>query len=55
MVKRSNHSDTMCKLETYMRLALKAQCARAIEVLAAMKNPPIIYAKQVNTRMVINK
>lgn len=36
--------------ETYLRLALKAQaqCARTIEVLAAMKNPPIVYAKQMN-------
>lgn len=36
--------------ETYMRLALKAQaqCARTIEVLAAMKNPPVIFAKQAN-------
>lgn len=33
-----------------MRLALKAQaqCARTIEVLAAMKNPPIVFAKQAN-------
>lgn len=33
-----------------MRLALKAQaqCARTIEVLAAIKNPPVIYAKQAN-------
>ena len=36
--------------EVYMRLALKAQaqCARAIEVLAAIKNPPVIFAKQAN-------
>jgi len=36
--------------ETYMRLALKAQaqCARTIEVLAAMKNPPVVFAKQAN-------
>ena len=33
-----------------MRLALKAQaqCARTVEVLAAMKNPPIVFAKQAN-------
>jgi hypothetical protein len=43
-------SDTMSKLEIYMRLSLKAQsqCARAIKVLAAMKNPPIVYAKHAN-------
>jgi hypothetical protein len=40
----------MSKLEIYLRLSLKAQsqCARSIEVLAAMKNPPIVYAKQAN-------
>ena len=47
---RGNNSDTMSKLEVYMRLALKAQaqCARTIEVLATMKNPPVIFAKQAN-------
>ena len=36
--------------ESYMRLALKAQaqCARTIEVIATMKNPPMIIAKQAN-------
>lgn len=36
--------------ETYMRLALKAQaqCARTIEVLTNIKNPPIVYARQAN-------
>ncbi len=37
-------------VEIYMRLALKAQaqCARTIEVLSTIKNPPVIYAKQAN-------
>jgi hypothetical protein len=37
-------------VEVYMRLALKAQtqCARTIEVLAGIKNPPAVYAKQAN-------
>ena len=37
-------------METNLRLALKAQaqCARTVEVLAAMKNPPIVFAKQAN-------
>jgi hypothetical protein len=50
LASRANSSDTMTKLEIYMRLALKAQaqCARTIEVLAAMKNPPIVFAKQAN-------
>lgn len=36
--------------ETAMRLALKAQgqCRATLETLAAIKNPPVIYAKQVN-------
>ncbi len=36
--------------EVYMRLALKAQaqCARTVEVLVAMKNPPIVFAEQAN-------
>lgn len=45
-----NMGEHLTATETYMRLALKAQsqCARTIEVLAAMKNPPIVYAKQAN-------
>jgi hypothetical protein len=33
-----------------MRLALKAQaqCRATIETLAALKNPPIVYARQAN-------
>ncbi len=36
--------------ERYMRLALKAQaqCRATIETLAAMKNPPVIIARQAN-------
>lgn len=50
LARRAINSDTMSKLEIYMRLSLKAQsqCARTIEVLATMKNPPIVYAKQAN-------
>ena len=50
LARRANNSDIMSKLEIYMRLALKAQaqCARTIEVLASMKNPPIVFAKQAN-------
>lgn len=45
-----NMGEHLSATETYMRLALKAQsqCARTIEVLAAMKNPPVVYAKQAN-------
>jgi hypothetical protein len=36
--------------EKYMRLALKAQaqCRATIETLAAIKNPPLVIAKQAN-------
>jgi hypothetical protein len=36
--------------ERYMRLALKAQsqCRATIETLAALKNPPVVYARQAN-------
>ena len=47
---KSRNSDTMSKMEPYLRLALKAQaqCVRSIEVLSNLKNPPIVYAKQAN-------
>src|SRR5690606_26950893 len=34
----------------YMRLALKAQsqCRTTLETLAAIKNPPVVFAKQAN-------
>lgn len=40
----------MPNLESFMRLALRAQnqCRATLETLATIKNPPIIYAKQVN-------
>lgn len=46
----ANMGEYMSATETYMRLALKAQsqCARTIEVISNMKNPPIVYAKQMN-------
>ena len=47
---RSFSSDYMNHMEIKMRLALKAQaqCARTIEILATVKNPPVVYAKQAN-------
>lgn len=45
-----NMGEYLQATESYMRLALKAQaqCARTIEVLATIKNPPVIFAKQAN-------
>ena len=46
----NNMNTNLPATESYLRLALKAQsqCARTIEVLAAMKNPPVLFAKQAN-------
>lgn len=45
-----NMGDYLQAAETYLRLALKAQsqCRATIETLAAIKNPPIVYARQAN-------
>lgn len=45
-----NMGEYLQATESYMRLALKAQaqCARTIEVLATIKNPPVVFAKQAN-------
>ncbi len=49
---RSAHAmgNSLKLTETYMRLALKAQaqCARTAEILATIKNPPIVFARQAN-------
>ena len=45
------HCQThMPHYETFLRLAFKAQgqCRATLEALAAIKNPPVIYAKQAN-------
>jgi hypothetical protein len=50
LAKRSATSEYVNQMEINMRLALKAQaqCARTIEVLSTLKNPPVIFAKQAN-------
>lgn len=50
MAATSINDQDLHAVEAYMRIALKAQaqCARTIEVLANIKNPPIVYAKQAN-------
>jgi hypothetical protein len=48
---RKAHDQThMPHYETFLRLAFKAQgqCRSTLETLAAIKNPPVIYAKQAN-------
>lgn len=46
----ANMGEYMQAAETYMRLALKAQaqCRATLETLAAIKNPPVLYARQAN-------
>lgn len=45
-----NMGEHMVAMETYMRLALRAQtqCRATLETLAAIKNPPVVFAKQAN-------
>lgn len=45
-----NVGEYLDATERYMRLALKAQgqCRATLETLAAIKNPPVIFAKQAN-------
>jgi hypothetical protein len=45
-----NAGQYMDATDKYLRLALKAQsqCRATLETLAAIKNPPIVYAKQAN-------
>ena len=47
---RAARADSMSHLEIYMRLALKAQaqCRASVEALAAIKSPPILFARQAN-------
>ena len=46
----ANMGKHLGTMETYMRLALKAQgqCRATLETLAAIKNPPVVYARQAN-------
>jgi len=50
LTERGMHADYLAHFEAYMRMALRAQaqCRATIETLAAIKNPPIVYARQAN-------
>lgn len=47
---RATEQSHMPTIEGFMRLALRAQsqCRQTLETLATIKNPPVIYAKQIN-------
>jgi hypothetical protein len=50
LVERSLRQEYHVHMEGIMRLALKAQsqCRATLETLAAVKNPPVVYARQAN-------
>ncbi len=50
LANRSAHIKKLKQYELDLRLALKAQaqCCRTLEVLAALKNPPVVLARQAN-------
>lgn len=43
-------AEYMSNFEAYMRMALRSQsqCRATLETLSAIKNPPVVYAKQAN-------
>jgi len=47
-----NMNGNIQATETYMRMALKAQSQSrsTLETLSAVKNPPIVFAKQANSK-----
>jgi len=50
MAERASGAELLPQFEAFMRTALRAQsqCRATLETLAAIKNPPIVYAKQAN-------
>lgn len=50
LAERAVGQSHMPNLEAFMRLALRAQsqCRATLETLATIKNPPVIYAEQIN-------
>ena len=50
LARRAANQEYLKQLETYLRLALKAQnqSRMTLETLAKIKNPPVIFAKQAN-------
>jgi len=50
LARRAVNQQYLGHWETYMRMAMKAQnqCRMTLETLAAIKNPPVVYARQAN-------
>ena len=50
LAKRATKQEYLNQWEAYLRMALKAQsqCRATLETLAAIKNPPVVFARQAN-------
>ncbi len=50
LAERSMNAELLPHYEAHMRLALRAQsqCRATLETLAAIKNPPVVFARQAN-------
>jgi hypothetical protein len=50
LTSRAMSQPVISSLEAFMRMALRAQsqCRATLETLAAIKNPPVVYARQAN-------
>ena len=50
LTERAMGQNHMPNLESFLRMALRAQnqCRATLETLAAIKNPPVVFAKQAN-------
>lgn len=50
LARRATTQQHLTQWEAYMRMAMKAQnqCRMTLESLAAIKNPPVVFAKQAN-------
>ena len=50
LTERGINANYLPQFEAFMRMALRAQsqCRATLETLAAIKNPPIVYARQAN-------
>lgn len=50
LLERGMNAELLPHYEAHLRLALRAQaqCTRTLEVLATVKNPPVVFAKQAN-------
>lgn len=50
LIERAMGQEYLSNMEAFARLALKAQaqCRTTLETLATIKNPPVVYAKQIN-------